>query len=136
MLIGDKLKMLRKERGLTQSQVAEKIGQERSTVACYENGSRKPAVDVLEKIASLYGVTLDYFSDKSDSDIMIELLSRSNAFFSSQGISSETKSKAMNTIMRLYLENTTSEEYNGNYEREDHKAQPERKTEQNKIIRN
>lgn len=104
MLIGEKLKMLRKERGLTQSQVAEKIGQERSTIACYENGSRKPAVDVLEKIASLYGVTLDYFSDKSDSDIMLQLLAQSSEFFKSVGISEADKDAAYMEIMSLYLE--------------------------------
>jgi transcriptional regulator with XRE-family HTH domain len=104
MILGDKLKMLRKERGLTQSQVAEKIGQERSTVACYENGSRKPAVDVLEKIASLYGVTLDYFSDKSDSDIMLQLLAQASEFFKSVGISESDKEKVGMEIMSLYLE--------------------------------
>ena len=104
MIIGDKLKMLRKERGLTQSQVAEKIGQERSTVACYENGSRKPAVDVLEKLAHLYGVTLDYFSEKSDSDIMLQLLAQSSEFFKSVGISEADKDAAYMEIMSLYLE--------------------------------
>lgn len=100
----DKLKMLRKERGFTQSQVAEKIGQERSTVACYENGSRKPAVDVLEKLAHLYGVTLDYFSNKSDSDIMLQLLAQSSEFFRSVGISEADKDAVYMDIMALYLE--------------------------------
>lgn len=113
MVIGDKLKMLRKERGLTQSQVAEKIGQERSTVACYENGSRKPAVDVLEKLASLYGVTLDYFSDKSDSDIMIQLLAQASEFFKSVGISESDKDLVNRELMQLYLDSKKEGALNG-----------------------
>lgn len=104
MILGDKLKMLRKERGLTQAQVADKIGQERSTVACYEANTRKPAVDVLEKLAHLYGVTLDYFSNKSDSDIMLQLLAQSSEFFRSVGISEADKDAVYMDIMALYLE--------------------------------
>ena len=104
MELHEKIKMLRKERGFTQSQVADKIGQERSTVACYENGSRKPAVDVLEKLAHLYGVTLDYFSNKSDSDIMLQLLAQSSEFFRSVGISEADKDAVYMDIMALYLE--------------------------------
>jgi len=104
MELHEKIKMLRKERGLTQSQVADKIGQERSTIACYENGSRKPAVDVLEKLAHLYGVTLDYFSNKSDSDIMLQLLAQSSEFFRSVGISEADKDAVYMDIMALYLE--------------------------------
>lgn len=104
MELHEKIKMLRKERGYTQSQVADKIGQERSTVACYENGSRKPAVDVLEKLAHLYGVTLDYFSNKSDSDVMLQLLAQSSEFFRSVGISEADKDAVYMDIMALYLE--------------------------------
>lgn len=104
MELHEKIKMLRKERGYTQSQVADKIGQERSTVACYENGSRKPAVDILEKLAHLYGVTLDYFSNKSDSDVMLQLLAQSSEFFRSVGISEADKDAVYMDIMALYLE--------------------------------
>ena len=48
MQIGEKLKLLRKERGLTQSQVGDAIGQERSTIACYESSKRTPDVVTLE----------------------------------------------------------------------------------------
>lgn len=104
MELHEKIKMLRKERGYTQSHVADKIGQERSTIACYENGSRKPAVDVLEKLAHLYGVTLDFFSAKSESDIMVQLLAQSSEFFKSVGISDADKDAVYMDIMALYLE--------------------------------
>lgn len=135
MEIGEKLKLLRKERGLTQSQVGTIIGQERSTVACYETGKRNPDVKTLERLSALYQVSLDYFSERSESDTMIELLSRSSSFFSANDISAETKNKAMNTIMKLYLENTTNEENVIKNEREDYTASTERKTEKDRTIR-
>lgn len=104
MELHEKIKMLRKERGYTQSHVADKIGQERSTIACYENGSRKPAVDVLEKLAHLYGVTLDFFSAKSESDIMVQLLAQSSEFFRSVGISDTDKDAVYRDIMQIYLD--------------------------------
>lgn len=129
MEIGDKLKLLRKERGYTQGQVGELIGQERSTIACYETGKRNPDVKTLEKLSALFQVSLDYFSTKSETDELIELLSRSNSFFSANNISNDSKTKAMNTIMKLYLENAT-EENTKNNEREDYTIATERKATQ------
>lgn len=128
MELNEKIKMLRKERGYTQSQVADKIGQERSTVACYENGSRKPAVDVLEKLAHLYGVTLDYFSNQSSGDIMIELLARSNAFFSSQDISDADRDKVFQDVMKMYL---AGKELSSQNARKDIKASTDRTANKN-----
>lgn len=135
MEIGEKLKLLRKERGLTQSQVGDAIGQERSTIACYESAKRTPDVTTLEKLAAYFKVSLDYFSTKSEADIMIELLSRSNSFFSANNVSAESKTKAMNTIMRLYLESTKEEnsfDNEGTREQgKDYSTPAERKTRQN-----
>ena len=137
MQIGEKLKLLRKERGLTQSQVGEAIGQERSTIACYESAKRTPDVVTLEKLAAYFKVSLDYFSTKSEADIMVELLSRTNSFFSANNVSAESKTKAMNTIMRLYLESTKEEKGFDNNEiqreerQEAYSAPTKRKTGQN-----
>lgn len=134
MEIGSKLKLLRKERGLTQSDVGEAIGQERSTIACYETGKRKPDVETLEKLAVLYKVTLDYFSEKSETDIMVDLLSRSNAFFSANDISNESKTQIMNKIMGLYLQNATNEEQENKNEREDNTITTKRSAAQNRTV--
>ena len=133
MEIGEKLKLLRKERGYTQSEVGSFIGQERSTVACYETGKRAPDVKTLEKLSSLYQVSLDYFSTKSEADFMVELLSRSNSFFSDKGVSAETKNSAMQTIMKLYLENSGGNSVEN--ERKDYTTTTERETTKNRTIR-
>lgn len=57
--IGDRLKELRKNQNLTQSQLAEKIGIPRTTYANYENNSREPSKEILEKIADILNVSIN-----------------------------------------------------------------------------
>lgn len=56
----EKIRQLRKDKGLTQQMVATalKIGQ--TTVANYENGTRLPDFEKLIAYADLFGVTVDY----------------------------------------------------------------------------
>lgn len=132
MNIHEKLKLLRKERGLTQSDVGAAIGQERSTIACYETGKRTPDVETLEKLALFFKVTLDYFSNKTEADTMIELLSRSNAFFADNSVSDADKDRAYQFMMKLYLQ---SKEAQSNDARQDTPLNAEEKTRENRVIR-
>ena len=63
--IGDRLKTLRLSKGLTQAQVAEKIGIPRTTYANYESDKREPKIDILNKIAAEFDVTIDDILTKS-----------------------------------------------------------------------
>ena len=45
------LKRLRERRGLTQQQLAERVGAHRVTIAKLETGALRPGVDVLEALA-------------------------------------------------------------------------------------
>ena len=59
---GDKkamnLKELRESKGITQGTAAESLGVKQSTVCLWERGARGCSVDVLIKLASVYGVTI------------------------------------------------------------------------------
>lgn len=57
---GVRLKELRKERGLTQGQVAKRIGVTASIISAYENELRQPSYEVLLKLVRLYDVSADY----------------------------------------------------------------------------
>lgn len=60
---------LRKARNLTQKEVAMQIGKQQNTVAAYENGKRFPSITTMKKLASLFGVTVDYiFIDEIEED--------------------------------------------------------------------
>ncbi len=59
MTFGTRLKEARKRSGLTQQDVASKIGIDFTTVSKYENDRSEPDNDTLIKMADLYGVEID-----------------------------------------------------------------------------
>ena len=60
MEIAERLKQLRIKSKLTQYEVEELTGINRSTLSLYELGIRVPTIDKLMKLALLYGVSIDY----------------------------------------------------------------------------
>ncbi|UZT82108.1 helix-turn-helix domain-containing protein [Caproicibacterium sp. BJN0003] len=56
MTIGERITSLRKESGMTQNDLAKKIGSSRNTIACYEIGVRNPTGTATKSIAKEFGV--------------------------------------------------------------------------------
>ncbi len=56
--LGEKLKILRKERGLNQGELADRAGINRSYLSNLENGHSSPTIDVLDKITQALGVSM------------------------------------------------------------------------------
>lgn len=54
------LKQLRLQKGLTQPQLAERLGISRSAISMYERGEREPDIATMEAIAALFGVDMNY----------------------------------------------------------------------------
>lgn len=59
--IGMRIRNLRKENHLSQEKLALMVGVERSYLARIESGSRNASIDVLEKIATGFGMSLSEF---------------------------------------------------------------------------
>lgn len=55
---GERLKQLRKERGVTQSQIAEALGIAQPTIYKYEKGIRKIPMSVLQKFANYFELSM------------------------------------------------------------------------------
>lgn len=55
-----RLKQLRRDRHLTQAQVAKRIGVTAAMVSSYETDIRLPSYEVMVRLADLFGVTVDY----------------------------------------------------------------------------
>jgi len=53
------LRAARVNAGLTQAQVAEKLGKNKNTIIAYEKYTSKPDIDTAKSLASLYGMTVD-----------------------------------------------------------------------------
>ena len=57
---GAKLKKLRKEKNLTQKQLASLIGVQNSVISFYEVGERVPSPEIIIKLATALHVSSDY----------------------------------------------------------------------------
>lgn len=68
--VGENIKRLRKERGLTQKNLGELCGIAEPNIRKYENGKQNPKLETIEKIATALGVTafdlmgIEYFDLK------------------------------------------------------------------------
>ncbi|MGN0562485.1 MAG: helix-turn-helix domain-containing protein [Candidatus Fimenecus sp.] len=58
--ITQRIKMLRKQNGYTQQQVATAIHVSRSAYSQYEMGLKQPTIDTLYQLADLYKCSIDY----------------------------------------------------------------------------
>lgn len=69
MNLEKKLVSLRKQKGLSQMELAEKLNVSRQAISRWEVGAAVPSTDNLKMLSELYGVSIDYLlSDKPDHD--------------------------------------------------------------------
>jgi transcriptional regulator with XRE-family HTH domain len=61
--LGEKLRLLRQGKNLTQLQLGERIGISKYAISMYELGSRSPSYEVLVKFATFFKVSADYLLD-------------------------------------------------------------------------
>lgn len=54
------LKLLRKEKNLSQQELADRLGISKSSINMYERGERQPNFETLELIADFFNVDIDY----------------------------------------------------------------------------
>lgn len=99
--IGKKIKILRKTRGWTQQQLADRLNIKRATISNYEIGRRSPHIKELEEIAEVLGVNLEYFGFGGSA--AVDLVARAKVLFESEVIPAEEKENAYKEIMKLYL---------------------------------
>ena len=73
---GYRLKNLRQQHHLTQTQVANRLNLSKTSISGYENNVKTPSQDVLIKLAGLYRVSTDYLLGLDDEMISVEGLTR------------------------------------------------------------
>lgn len=66
IVLGERLKELREEQGLTQRQVAERLGLNSVTYLHYEKAQREPPLSVLADMANFFEVSVDYLLGLKD----------------------------------------------------------------------
>ena len=62
----ERLKELRKEKGMTQIELAAALGVSSGTVAMWETGKRKPSLERMDRLTDVFDKRLDYILGTSD----------------------------------------------------------------------
>lgn len=60
MTVGEKIKQLRKDNKITQTELGKILNVEKSTISMYENNNTQPPIQTLSTIAKYFNVTTDY----------------------------------------------------------------------------
>ena len=56
----ENLKELRKKRGMSQTELAKRVGVNKSLISCYENQDRLPSLKMLTKICYQFNVSMEF----------------------------------------------------------------------------
>ena len=64
----ERIKQLRKKKGISQSELAEVIGVKNNTVSTWERGTRKPDFEVLNLLSDYFEVSFEYILGSSDKE--------------------------------------------------------------------
>lgn len=107
MILGQRLKACRKAKKLTQQELSEILGLNRSTYAKYETGDNEPDNQTLQKLADFFEVNIDYLLGRSDtpsySGKMNKPLTKFESlfFYELDKLSEEDKQKALEHVRYL-----------------------------------
>ncbi len=111
----EKLQNLRKEKGWTQAELAEKVGVSCRSIQNYELGSRYPKRNILDKLCEVLETRIEYLVSSSDFLGLVEaedgvrgvasaqqLLECAGALFAGGDISEDDKDKVMLALQNIY----------------------------------
>lgn len=65
-MLKDNIKKARLDAGLTQLEVAEKLGVAQAQYARWENGGRNPKDETVEKLAEIFGTSFEILKGRND----------------------------------------------------------------------
>lgn len=95
MNIGERIAQLRKSRSMSQFQLAKTLNIATSTLGMYETNRRKPNMEMLEKLADFFGVSVDYLlgrPEKNDDNNTADLADDDTIFtYKGQPLSDDDK---------------------------------------------
>lgn len=105
--VGTTIKELRIAKGMTQREMANKLGLSFSTYSNYENNYREPKFEIIEKVAEILDVTIDYIIGNSSSETLIEQYGKKrgvfNSYLYSLGFSVETPLSSKKDTSKHYI---------------------------------
>lgn len=117
MTLGERIKLLREEKGLSQEELAVAAKTTKTTVSRYENNLRQPRIDILSRIAEVLDANVELLdlsrdiekplldTDKeiaNDNNQYSRFMESANTFFMNEEIAEEDKEAFFRDISELY----------------------------------
>lgn len=91
--IGDKVKQKRRELGISQGKLGEKLGITFQQVQKYENGKNRISASTLFQISKIFGVNFSYF---------VEGFDKNSTLHDSSSVSYQVKNKETNNLVNYF----------------------------------
>jgi len=105
-MLGNKIKYLRKNKNITQSQLAKVLGVSTGAVGLWELDKRKPDAEVLIEIAKFFNVTVDYLIN-NDKDNTVTIIGK-NGYYQKY-VLTEDKIKALEVLAETLSEKNVND---------------------------
>lgn len=102
--LGEKVKLIRKRRGLNQDDLAEVLELSRSQISNLESGRRNLSVKQLEKLCEYFKVDMSYFLMSETTDSCLDLIEKAKLLFESKELTNIQKEDLFTSIMKTYLD--------------------------------
>lgn len=71
-VFSSRLKQVRTDRGLSQTELAEKVGVSKTSLSAYESGSKKPSYEIVVKIAKVCRTSMDWLCGLDENNYEID----------------------------------------------------------------
>jgi transcriptional regulator with XRE-family HTH domain len=100
-MLGERIAKLRKQKKLSQYDLADRLGFSRGKLANYEQGSRQPDFGTLELIADFFEVSIDYLLGRSDDSTPVKKENINIAFLDGDNLTEDEK-KHLEIALEIY----------------------------------
>src|SRR5690625_2674009 len=70
--VGSRIRDIRKNRGMTQKELGEKVGVKHNTISSYEKGTNEPEQDILFKLAEVLNVSINDFFPYNELNLKVD----------------------------------------------------------------
>lgn len=106
MTNGERIKYLREKNGLTQKDVAVKLGVEPAAISKYELNMREPNIEAIKKLATIFNVSIDYLLGRIP-DVFVDETDRDTLDISAIKDKYNFTKKRMDKVKEFYKNDTT-----------------------------
>ena len=94
--VGNKLRSIREERGLSQRELSQRAGISTNAVSLIERNENSPSVSTLQNLATALNVRISYFFDDRESTRILHVKAENRPVISSKGVQIEGLGSRLN----------------------------------------